>query len=94
MQGTAAAVADLQGFLPLLHTLEGASGGESIAPLAEALLNEIAAAGDPTAAAAVDALRTATRRRKSERAIRNRAKMLASCGIAQVDLDAIPLIPN
>lgn len=88
-QETALAMAELAGLLPLVHKLEGGPGGERIAPLAETLLDEIAAAGDPSAAAAVGTLRDATRRRKAERAARNRAKMLASCGISQVSAQAL-----
>ena len=77
-------LAGLPALLPMLHILEGAAGGERVAPLSETLLDEIAAAGSPEAAGEVDALRSATRRKKAERAARNRAKMLASCGIVQV----------
>lgn len=77
-------LAEIIGLFLLLHILEGAAGGERIGPLSETLLDEIARAGSPEAAAKVDALRTSTRQKKSERAARNRAKMMAACGIAQV----------
>lgn len=83
-------LAELSGLLMLLHILEGAAGGERIGPLSETLLDEIAAAGSPEAAAKVDALRTSTRRKKTERAARNRAKMMAACGIAQVSRCILP----
>lgn len=81
LQGPAGHLAAVPDLLPLLHSLEGARGGQLIAPLAETLLDEVAAANEGAAATQVQALRAGTRAAKAERAARTRARMLAACGI-------------
>ncbi len=70
--------------LPLLHLLEGVAGGPVVGPLAEGLLDALAAAAGAASdlAAAVAELRTATQRRAKELAARRRQAMLSAMGVS------------
>ncbi len=75
--------------LPLLHLLEGVAGGAVIAPLAEALLDALAATDNGAAggaaagvAAAVKGLREASKTRAKELAARRRQAMLSAMGMS------------
>ena len=83
-QGTARTLADVPHFLALMHAVEGAAGGETLAPLAEALLDTLEGSGQDEVAAAVAALRGATARRRAELAARRRQQMLTSMAFSQV----------
>jgi len=63
--------------------MEGAAGGGTLAPLAEALLDAVAESRCSEAAAQVEALRGATAKRRAELAARRREQMLASMSFSQ-----------
>ncbi|KIY93799.1 E3 ubiquitin-protein ligase UBR4, partial [Monoraphidium neglectum] len=82
--GVCAALAAAPGLLALAHALEGVHGGRELAPLAEGLLEAVAAAGGACGAAgAVAEMRAATRAAMRAAAARKREAMLASMGMIQ-----------
>ena len=93
-QDTARTLAEMPRLLALLHALEGPAGGETLAPLAEALLDALAGSGHDKAAATVGALRGATARRRAELAARRRQQMLASMAFSQASAVATNPVPN
>lgn len=84
MQAGALCLAGEPGLLRLLHLLEGPANVQQVGSAAELLLEEIAEAAGSAIQAEVDSLRSATRTRMRELALRNRQATLAAMGMQQV----------
>ncbi len=82
--GVAAGLAGAPGLLSLAHALEGVHGGRDLAPLAEGLLEAVAASGGDEAAEAVYSMRAATKVAMRAAAARKREEMLSKMGMVQV----------
>ena len=88
-QETARTLAEVPQLLALVHAMEGSAGGGTLAPLAEALLDALVESESSEAAAQVDALRSATAKRRAELAARRRQQMLASMSFSQASAERI-----
>ena len=84
LQEAAQSLASVPLLLSLLHQLEGPSVLQQIGSAAEMLLEEVGDAAGSGTQAQIDQLRSATRARMRELALRNRQATLAAMGMQQV----------